>query len=49
MIKAYQAAIKDGSMRFSTSLDKMFGVQGFFQNIQTKEVEGILQDCYAER
>lgn len=49
MIKAYQAAIKDGSMRFSTSLDKMFGVQGFFQNIQTKEVDSILQDCEAER
>lgn len=36
VMKAFKAAIKDGSMKFSTSLDKMFGVQGFYLNIQTK-------------
>jgi len=36
MIKAYLGAIKDGSMKFNSSLDRMFGVVGFFQNIQTR-------------
>ncbi len=45
MIKAYISAIKDGSMKFSPSLDKMFGVQGFYQTIQTKDVDSILKDC----
>lgn len=39
MMKAYQLAIKDGSMKFYTSLDKMFGVSGFFQKIQVREVD----------
>lgn len=45
MIKAYLAAIKDGSMKIYTSMDKMFGVVGTFQNIQTKDVDAILKDC----
>jgi hypothetical protein len=45
MMKAFKNAIKDGSMKFSTALDKMFGVQGFYMNIQSKEVDAILQDC----
>lgn len=49
MIKAYLSAIKDGSMKFSPSLDKMFGVQGFYQNIQTQGVDAILKDCEYER
>jgi hypothetical protein len=44
-MKAFQGAIKDGSMKFASALDKMFGVQGFYLNIQTKSVEAILQDC----
>lgn len=48
-MKAYQAAIKDGSMRFSASLDKMFGVTGFYVNIQTQSVDSILQDCSTDR
>jgi uncharacterized protein YbbC (DUF1343 family) len=49
VMKAFQAAIKDGSMRFSTSLDKMFGVQGFYINIQSRSVDEILQNCEQER
>jgi hypothetical protein len=49
VMKAFMLAIKDGSMKFATSLDKMFGVQGFYMNIQTKEVDAILQDCQQER
>jgi len=36
MIKAYLNAIKDGSMKFYNSIDKMFGVVGFLQTIQTQ-------------
>jgi hypothetical protein len=45
MMKALKNAIKDGSMKFPSNLDKMFGVLGFYQNIQTKSVESILKDC----
>ena len=45
MMKAYQSAIKDGSMKFSSALDKMFGVQGFYINIQSQSVDAILNDC----
>lgn len=46
-MKAFQGAITDGSMKFYTSLDKMFGVQGFFSNIQTTDVKTVLNDCSA--
>ena len=36
MIKAYLNAIKDGSMKFYNSIDKMFGIVGFLQTIQTQ-------------
>jgi hypothetical protein len=36
-------------MKFYTSLDKMFGVQGFFSNIQSNDVDSILADCSADR
>lgn len=49
MIKAYLAAIKDGSMKISSGIDKMFGVQGFYINIETKSVDGILADCLNNR
>jgi hypothetical protein len=48
-MKAFQSSIQDGSMKFYTSLDKMFGVQGFFLNIQSKDVDSILADCSADR
>lgn len=49
MLKAYLSAIKDGSMKFYNSIDKMFGVVGFLQNIQTYQVDAILKNCEAER
>jgi hypothetical protein len=36
MIKAYSKSIKDGSMKFYNSIDKMFGVVGFLQTIQAQ-------------
>ena len=45
MIKAYLNAVKDGSMTISSGLDKMFGVKGTFENIRSKSVEDILEDC----
>ena len=49
MIKAYHSAIKDGSMTFSSGLDRMFGTVGFYQYIQSKSIEEILQNCDGDR
>jgi len=49
MMKAFKAAIPDDGMKFNPGLDKMFGVLGFFDKIQTREVDEILQDCDGER
>lgn len=49
MIKAYLNAAKDGSVTVSSSIDRMFGIVGFYQMIQTREVEDILRDCRDER
>lgn len=49
MIKAYLYAIKDGSMKINSGIDKMFGVLGLFQTIQTKPVSTILKGCEADR
>lgn len=49
MIKAYLAVTKGASISISSSIDKMFGVVGFYQMIQTQEVESILSDCKYER
>ena len=49
MMKAYKAAIPDDGMNFYPSLDKMFGVLGFFDKIQMREVDTILGDCEGER
>jgi hypothetical protein len=49
MIKAYLTAGKDGSITISSSIDRMFGIVGFYQMIQTQEVEAILRECKDER
>ena len=49
MLKAYKAAIPDEAMKFNSGLDRLFGVVGFFERIQSKSVKDILADCEAER
>jgi uncharacterized protein YbbC (DUF1343 family) len=48
MIKAYLKS-SNGTVTVNSGIDKLFGVVGFFQNIQTKEVSDILKDCEVER
>jgi len=49
MIKAYLLASREGEMKISSGIDRMFGVLGFSSNIQTKDVDTILQDCSFDR
>lgn len=48
MIKAYLSASKDSSVTISSSIDRMFGILGFYQTIRTQEVDSILRDCQDE-